>query len=83
MQRECRGLVFLINNEHFQNLPQRKGTQFDEENLKKLFTSLHFKVIVKKDLTAEVIKEFFSWNRIMILFLFYFDDYCGKCNWHP
>lgn len=57
MQRECRGLVFLINNEHFQNLPQRKGTQFDEENLKKLFTSLHFKVIVKKDLTAEEIRN--------------------------
>lgn len=57
MRRECRGLVFLINNEHFQNCSPRDGTNCDEENLKKLFTSLHFEVIVKKDLTAEEIKN--------------------------
>lgn len=54
MRRECRGLVYLINNEQFHTLSQRDGTKFDRDNLKKLFTDLHFEVIVENNLTAEV-----------------------------
>lgn len=57
MRRECRGLVFLINNEQFYSLPQRDGTKFDRDNLTRLFTDLHFEVIVKNNLTAEDIRK--------------------------
>uniref|UniRef100_K1R808 Caspase-6 n=1 Tax=Magallana gigas TaxID=29159 RepID=K1R808_MAGGI len=57
MRRECRGLVYLINNEQFHTLSQRDGTKFDRDNLKKLFTDLHFEVIVENNLTAEEIRK--------------------------
>lgn len=58
MRRECRGLVYLINNEQFLTpLDDRIGTKFDRDNLKKLFTDLHFEVTVENDLTAEEIRN--------------------------
>lgn len=59
MRRECRGLVYLINNEQFDSLPRRYGTKFDRDDLTKLFRDLHFEVIVENDLTAEVSHSLF------------------------
>lgn len=55
MRRERRGLVYLINNEQFDNLPLREGTHFDRDNLTRLFTDLHFEVIVENNLKASEI----------------------------
>lgn len=58
MRRERRGLVYLINNEQFDNLPLREGTHFDRDNLTRLFTDLHFEVIVENNLKASVCHSF-------------------------
>lgn len=68
MRRECRGLVFLINNEQFYSLPRRDGTKFDRDNLTRLFTDLHFEVIVEDDLTAEVSHSLFLSRRSFCFF---------------
>ncbi|XP_065934127.1 caspase-6-like [Magallana gigas] len=57
MRRKRRGLVYLINNELFDALPRRYGTEFDRDDLTKLFTDLHFEVIVENNLTAEEIRK--------------------------
>nr|XP_034337254.1 cell death protein 3 isoform X2 [Crassostrea gigas] len=47
MRRKRRGLVYLINNEKFDDLPRRYGTEFDRDDLAKLFTDLYFEEIRK------------------------------------
>lgn len=55
IQNDCRGKVFVINNVDFhgQLLP-REASNKDADNLTKLFTELHFTVIPKTNLTAQV-----------------------------
>lgn len=60
MRQERRGLVYLINNEQFDDFPRREGTQFDRDNLTRLFTDFHFEVIVDTDLKAAVSLSFIS-----------------------
>lgn len=78
MRRECRGLVYLINNEQFHTLSQRDGTKFDRDNLKKLFTDLHFEVIVENNLTAEVGHSLFLSTHCSFTGSFFWIE---KMNW--
>lgn len=50
-----RGKVFMINNT-FSHLDKKKrmGSEIDVKNLKDLFEQLHFEVVTKTDLSAEV-----------------------------
>lgn len=55
IQNDCRGKVFVINNVDFNGqMPHREASNKDADNLTKLFTELHFTVIPKTDLTAQV-----------------------------
>lgn len=53
-----RGKVFMINNtfSHTKHLEtqKREGTSVDVQNLTELFQQLHFEVVLKTDLKAEV-----------------------------
>ena len=52
MTKKCRGQVLIISNENFKSLSKRDGSSKDVENLKSLFTQLHFDCHVCKDLKA-------------------------------
>jgi hypothetical protein len=57
MQNRIRGKVFIINNETFENeekLSDRQGSDVDTNNLEKLFTQLHFEVVIAKNQKAKV-----------------------------
>lgn len=62
MRSNPRGLVLIIVNENFDNLPPRTAANKDRENLTWLFTDMGFEVISKKDLTSKglmnAVKEF-------------------------
>ncbi|XP_066520253.1 caspase-8 isoform X2 [Hoplias malabaricus] len=62
LKRRPRGYCLIINNMYFTNLPPRKGTEKDEEELKRIFSKLHFQVEVKANQSSsdmlQVIKEF-------------------------
>lgn len=77
MRRKSRGLVYLINNEEFDDLPRRYGTEFDRDDLAKLFTDLHFDVIVKDNFTAEVGHYLFLSKHCSFTGSFF----CIKMNW--
>jgi hypothetical protein len=59
MRSECRGVVFIINNQQFDRMAPRVGSNFDRDGLQKLFQDLHFKIIVENDLTAQVSHHYF------------------------
>ena len=54
-----RGLVLLINNEHFQSgdFHTRAGAGMEERNLETLFIQLGFSVLVRRDLTRQDMVE--------------------------
>ena len=52
MTKKCRGQVLIISNENFEDSSKRDGSSKDVENLKSLFTQLHFDCHVCKDLSA-------------------------------
>ncbi|XP_048742450.2 caspase-6-like isoform X1 [Ostrea edulis] len=58
LRKECRGVVFIINNMQFNGkMSIRHGTMSDRNNLKELFQALHFEVIVENDLTKQEIED--------------------------
>lgn len=52
-----RGLCVVFNNEEFQDLAFRNGTQRDADSLNDVFTFLGFDVIVYKNLTASAMRD--------------------------
>ncbi|XP_013415815.1 interferon-induced helicase C domain-containing protein 1 isoform X2 [Lingula anatina] len=52
-----RGRVLVINNKKFDGKRDRRGTEHDVAMLEKLFTGLHYQVVVKHDLKAQEIKD--------------------------
>jgi hypothetical protein len=67
MKKSCRGRCLILSNQTFYGplekdskgvmrciLPTRHGTVKDAEDLKKLFTQLHFDVITRTELSAQV-----------------------------
>lgn len=54
MSKRIRGKCYIINIEHVHGMPPRKGTAVDGNNLRALFTQLHFEVVSYYNLTAEV-----------------------------
>ena len=55
MERKPRGKCVIINNEKFETMDNRSGTEFDAENLQKTFTWLQFDVDIFNDCTADSI----------------------------
>lgn len=61
MDSSPRGLALIINNELFDNIENRTGSEEDLKILADLFQDfLHFDVIVAQDLTAQVSLYFFT-----------------------
>ena len=55
MDSKPRGVALIINNENFDCLEQRVGTDKDCQMLARLFEdNLHFDVLIHRDLTGEV-----------------------------
>lgn len=48
-----RGLALIINNRHFETMPERIGTDVDETNLRNLFRQLDYEVTVYRDLRSK------------------------------
>ena len=55
-----RGPAIIINNEHFEKMPSRPGTERDGKALLHLFTSFGFATSTFEDLTAEEMKTTLS-----------------------
>lgn len=53
-----RGMVLIINNRYFLEMPERIGTDVDEVNLKNLFRQLNYTVSVCRNLCAKVFPYF-------------------------
>lgn len=78
MRNKTRGKVFIINNVKFQDrkLRHRDGSEVDAENIKSLFTELHFDVVKKDNLTGQEMLIFLkeerdkvNWNTMECLIL--------------
>ena len=56
MTKPCRGRALIINNEYFVDpkLGSRDGAQYDVLNLCELLKGLHFKTILKDNVSARV-----------------------------
>uniref|UniRef100_A0A0N5BY97 Caspase-2 n=1 Tax=Strongyloides papillosus TaxID=174720 RepID=A0A0N5BY97_STREA len=61
-----KGLVLIINNQHFQTMNERYGTEKDEEYLISLFTKLGYKCLpTSRDLTAlEMLEKMKKFSRL-------------------
>lgn len=51
-----RGVALIINNEHFEKMPPRPGTEKDGKALQHLFTHLGFTTVLHQDLKAEAMR---------------------------
>ncbi|XP_052095498.1 caspase-3-like [Mytilus californianus] len=78
IRNKTRGKVFIINNVKFQvnKLSHRHGSEVDAENIKSLFTELHFDVVQKDNLTGQEMLKFLkeerdkvNWNTMECLIL--------------
>jgi len=54
MFRSVRGRAVIINNKYFVRSRARPGSEHDRDNLRQLFTALHFNVEVYENKTAQV-----------------------------
>lgn len=52
-----RGVALIINNEHFDKMPARPGTEKDGKALQHLFTHLGFTTALHRDLKAEAMRK--------------------------
>ena len=50
MTSQTRGMALIIDNEEFETLPPRRGSQVDTDCLSRLFQQLGFWVVIKKNL---------------------------------
>ena len=57
MTARPRGLCFIINNEKFDFLKERRGSTADANNLEALFTDLGFDVLVKTNLSGIELRQ--------------------------
>ena len=55
MSRSARGHAVILNNKYFVESKARDGCDNDVADLQKLFTALHFDVILHENKTAQVI----------------------------
>ncbi|XP_076094739.1 caspase-3-like [Mytilus galloprovincialis] len=64
IRNKTRGKVFIINNVEFQTkLSTRQGSEKDAENMKSLFTELHFDVVQEDNLTGQDMLKFLKEER--------------------
>lgn len=62
MVHSPRGLCIIINNYNFESgYEEREGSELDVQRMVELFSALHFKCVVHKDLSANDMKEVLSW----------------------
>ena len=55
-----RGVAIIINNEHFEKMPSRPGTEKDGKALQHLFTHLGFNTALHRDLKADAMRKTLS-----------------------
>ncbi|CAI9722933.1 caspasecaspase-3-like [Octopus vulgaris] len=63
MDRNKENLALIVNNESFDEsikLPKRQGSERDASAIKKALKSLHFKVIVRKNLSVKQMTQIFT-----------------------
>ena len=54
MFQRVRGRAVIINNMHFVSAPTRLGSKNDVDDLKTLFSAIHFEVVLHEDKSVEV-----------------------------
>ncbi|XP_071950579.1 caspase-6-like [Antedon mediterranea] len=57
MTHTPRGICLIINNVDFKGLTTRDGSDKDEENLKRVFKEFGFKIVSKRNQTAQEMKD--------------------------
>lgn len=58
MNQVCRGKCLIINISETINQEPRQGAEVDERIVQKLFRELHFDVVLRKNLSADVRRLF-------------------------
>ena len=59
-EKKPHGLALVIANEHFQGLPQRLCAKIDEQRLKETLLALGYRVVIRRDQTAEQMVAMFE-----------------------